>query len=265
MRSHIEVGRRYPEITINTTYSFGLDDQEFVVAFEGDDPGDVPRPRPGAAPDRVERLHRARDADLHLRRDVGRARRSTRSTAAPAAPRRTDRDRLRPAGRRIPYPSPFAHERHGQATEENPLRVAIIGAGPSGFYAAEHILKDEATHAQVDLFDRLPTPFGLVRGGVAPDHPKIKSVIRVYEKTAARDGFRFFGNVKVGARHRGRRARAPLPRDRLHGRLRDRPPARDPRRGPARQPRRHRLRRLVQRPPRLRRRGVRPLAASARS
>jgi ferredoxin--NADP+ reductase len=83
-------------------------------------------------------------------------------------------------------------------TEENPLRVAIIGAGPAGFYAAEHILKNEETHAQVDLYDRLPTPFGLVRGGVAPDHPKIKSVIRVYEKTAAREGFRFFGNVKVG-------------------------------------------------------------------
>ncbi len=83
-------------------------------------------------------------------------------------------------------------------TEDNPVRVAIIGAGPSGFYAAEHILKDAETHAQVDLFDRLPTPFGLVRGGVAPDHPKIKSVIRVYEKTAAREGFRFFGNVKVG-------------------------------------------------------------------
>ncbi len=83
-------------------------------------------------------------------------------------------------------------------TAENPLRVAIVGAGPSGFYAAEHILKDGDLHAQVDLFDRLPTPFGLVRGGVAPDHPKIKSVIRVYEKTAARDGFRFFGHVKVG-------------------------------------------------------------------
>jgi ferredoxin--NADP+ reductase len=83
-------------------------------------------------------------------------------------------------------------------TPDKPLRVAIVGAGPSGFYAAEHILKDADTHAQVDLFDRLPTPFGLVRGGVAPDHPKIKSVIRVYEKTAAREGFRFFGNVKVG-------------------------------------------------------------------
>ena len=58
-------------------------------------------------------------------------------------------------------------------TPENPVRVAIVGAGPSGFYAAEHILKDEETHVQVDLFDRLPTPYGLVRGGVAPDHPKI--------------------------------------------------------------------------------------------
>ena len=83
-------------------------------------------------------------------------------------------------------------------TAEHPLRVAIVGAGPSGFYAAEHILKGEDLHAQVDLFDRLPTPFGLVRGGVAPDHPKIKSVTRVYEKTAAREGFRFFGNVKIG-------------------------------------------------------------------
>jgi ferredoxin/flavodoxin---NADP+ reductase len=83
-------------------------------------------------------------------------------------------------------------------TPESPLRVAIVGAGPAGFYAAEHILKDGEVHAQVDLFDRLPTPFGLVRGGVAPDHPKIKSVIRIYEKTAAREGFRFFGNVKIG-------------------------------------------------------------------
>ncbi|HMU27912.1 MAG TPA: FAD-dependent oxidoreductase [Solirubrobacterales bacterium] len=83
-------------------------------------------------------------------------------------------------------------------TPENPLRVAIIGAGPSGFYAADQIIKDPETHAQVDLFDRLPTPYGLVRGGVAPDHPKIKSVTRVYEKTAAKEGFRFFGNVEVG-------------------------------------------------------------------
>jgi len=83
-------------------------------------------------------------------------------------------------------------------TPENPLRVAIIGAGPSGFYAADQIIKDPDTHAQVDLFDRLPTPYGLVRGGVAPDHPKIKSVTRVYERTATKEGFRFFGNVEIG-------------------------------------------------------------------
>jgi ferredoxin/flavodoxin---NADP+ reductase len=83
-------------------------------------------------------------------------------------------------------------------TEDNPLRVAIVGSGPAGFYMAEHVLKHERTHAEVDMFDRLPTPYGLVRFGVAPDHPKIKSVIRVYEKTAARPEFRFFGNVEVG-------------------------------------------------------------------
>jgi ferredoxin--NADP+ reductase len=83
-------------------------------------------------------------------------------------------------------------------TESNPLRVAIVGSGPAGFYTAEHVLKHEGTHAEVDMFDRLPTPYGLVRFGVAPDHPKIKSVIRVYEKTASRPEFRFFGNVEVG-------------------------------------------------------------------
>ena len=79
-----------------------------------------------------------------------------------------------------------------------PLRVAIVGSGPAGFYAAEHLLRTDVLDFEVDMFDRLPTPFGLVRAGVAPDHPKIKSVIRVYEKTAAREGFRFFGNVEVG-------------------------------------------------------------------
>ncbi len=83
-------------------------------------------------------------------------------------------------------------------TEGNPLRVAVVGSGPAGFYAAEHLLKHEGTTVEVDMFDRLPTPYGLVRAGVAPDHPKIKSVIRVYEKTAARPEFRFFGNVEVG-------------------------------------------------------------------
>jgi ferredoxin--NADP+ reductase len=83
-------------------------------------------------------------------------------------------------------------------SSENPLRVAIVGSGPAGFYAAEQLMKPEETTVEVDMFDKLPTPFGLVRAGVAPDHPKIKSVIRVYEKTAARPEFRFFGNVEVG-------------------------------------------------------------------
>jgi ferredoxin--NADP+ reductase len=78
-----------------------------------------------------------------------------------------------------------------------PLRVAIIGTGPSGFYAAEHLLKQQ-TDIEIDLFDRLPTPFGLVRGGVAPDHQKIKSVIRVYERIAVNPAVRFYGHVSFG-------------------------------------------------------------------
>lgn len=80
----------------------------------------------------------------------------------------------------------------------SPARVAIIGAGPSGFYAAEALLEYSGRPIQVDMFDRLPTPFGLVRGGVAPDHQKIKSVTRVYDKIAMRPGFRFLGNVTFG-------------------------------------------------------------------
>jgi ferredoxin--NADP+ reductase len=77
-----------------------------------------------------------------------------------------------------------------------PLRAAIVGAGPSGFYAADQLLK---AGFEVDLFDALPTPYGLVRAGVAPDHPKIKSVTRVYAKTAKHEAFRFFGGVRLGA------------------------------------------------------------------
>lgn len=77
------------------------------------------------------------------------------------------------------------------------LRIAIVGAGPSGFYAAETLQK-AVPDARIDLFDRLPTPFGLVRGGVAPDHPKIKSVTRVFERIAGHRSARFIGNVEVG-------------------------------------------------------------------
>ena len=78
------------------------------------------------------------------------------------------------------------------------LRVAIIGSGPAGFYAAAHLFKESKDAVEVDMFDRLPTPFGLVRFGVAPDHLKIKSVTKVYERTASRPELRFWGNVEFG-------------------------------------------------------------------
>ena len=78
-----------------------------------------------------------------------------------------------------------------------PLRVAIVGSGPAGFYAAGALLAADIP-VEVDMIERLPTPWGLVRLGVAPDHPKIKSVSRAFEKIADRPGFRFLGNVEVG-------------------------------------------------------------------
>jgi ferredoxin/flavodoxin---NADP+ reductase len=81
---------------------------------------------------------------------------------------------------------------------ERSLRVAVVGSGPAGFYAAEQLLNAKDLDVSVDMLERLPTPWGLVRAGVAPDHPKIKAVTRRYEKTAAQEGFRFFGNVEVG-------------------------------------------------------------------
>ena len=83
-------------------------------------------------------------------------------------------------------------------TPEHPLRIAIIGSGPAGFYAADHLLKKQDLTVTVDMYDRLPTPYGLVRFGVAPDHEKIKNVTRVFDKVAAKDAFRFFGNVDIG-------------------------------------------------------------------
>jgi ferredoxin--NADP+ reductase len=83
-------------------------------------------------------------------------------------------------------------------TAEQPLRVAIIGAGPTGYYAADHLLRQEGVVVEVDLFDRLPTPYGLVRYGVAPDHQKIKSVTAAFDKVAANPRFRFFGHVELG-------------------------------------------------------------------
>jgi ferredoxin/flavodoxin---NADP+ reductase len=77
------------------------------------------------------------------------------------------------------------------------LRVAVVGSGPAGFYAAGALL-DAEPGFEVDMLERLPTPWGLVRLGVAPDHPKLKSVSRAFERIAEKPGFRFFGNVEVG-------------------------------------------------------------------
>ena len=76
------------------------------------------------------------------------------------------------------------------------MRIAIVGSGPAGFYAAGQLLN--GADVSIDMIDRLPTPWGLVRAGVAPDHPKIKTVTRVFEKIAANPRFRFFGGVEFG-------------------------------------------------------------------
>jgi ferredoxin/flavodoxin---NADP+ reductase len=82
--------------------------------------------------------------------------------------------------------------------DSRPLRVAVVGSGPAGFYAANALLSADPP-VEVDVLERLPTPWGLVRLGVAPDHPKLKDVSRAFERTAQKPGFRFFGNVEVGA------------------------------------------------------------------
>ena len=79
----------------------------------------------------------------------------------------------------------------------NPLRVAIVGSGPSGFYAAEALLR-AGEDTSVDMYEKLPVPFGLVRYGVAPDHPKLKQVTSIFSRIADMPGFRFFGNIHIG-------------------------------------------------------------------
>ena len=83
-------------------------------------------------------------------------------------------------------------------TEAQPLRVAIVGAGPTGFYATDQLFRQPGLVVDVDMYDRVPTPYGLVRAGVAPDHQKIKSVTAAFDKVAAHPRFRFFGAVELG-------------------------------------------------------------------
>ncbi len=94
---------------------------------------------------------------------------------------------------------------------ENPVRVGIIGSGPAGFYAADFLLRSREVSVQVDMYDRLPTPFGLVRSGVAPDHQKIKAVTKLFDRVAQKPAFRFFGNT-----HLGTHVRAPELADFYH-------------------------------------------------
>jgi ferredoxin--NADP+ reductase len=83
-------------------------------------------------------------------------------------------------------------------TETQPLRVAIVGAGPTGFYTTDQLFRQPGLVVDVDLYDRVPTPYGLVRAGVAPDHQKIKAVTAAFDKVAAHPRFRFFGGVELG-------------------------------------------------------------------
>ena len=79
-------------------------------------------------------------------------------------------------------------------------KVAIVGAGPAGYFAAQALqnLQTEELQFTIDMIERLPTPWGLVRSGVAPDHPKIKTVAKVFEKIATAGNFRLFGGVELG-------------------------------------------------------------------
>src|SRR3990172_554571 len=115
------------------------------------------------------------------RRTTSRASRaSTRTVAAPAA--RTDTSQRGPGSR---------------MSADRPLRVAVVGSGPAGFYAAGRLLASDVP-VEVDMIERLPTPWGLVRLGVAPDHPNIKVVSRVFEKIAQRPGLRLPGHAAGG-------------------------------------------------------------------
>ena len=92
----------------------------------------------------------------------------------------------------------MTHRNFPIGSGERPLQVAIVGSGPSGFYTADTLFKQKDLHLNVDMFERMAMPYGLVRYGVAPDHQKTKQVIRIYEATARDPRFRFFGNVQVG-------------------------------------------------------------------
>ncbi|XP_033037990.1 NADPH:adrenodoxin oxidoreductase, mitochondrial isoform X7 [Trachypithecus francoisi] len=86
---------------------------------------------------------------------------------------------------------------HHLSTQEKTLQICVVGSGPAGFYTAQHLLKQHP-QAHVDIYEKQPVPFGLVRFGVAPDHPEVKNVINTFTQTAHSGRCAFWGNVEVG-------------------------------------------------------------------
>ena len=89
-------------------------------------------------------------------------------------------------------------ETAGLGSDRRPIVVAVVGAGPSGIYAAEALSQQADVAVQVAVIDRLPVPFGLVRYGVAPDHPSIRSIRNTLERTLEKSGVRFYGDITIG-------------------------------------------------------------------
>src|SRR5690625_3925137 len=104
-----------------------------------------------------------------------------------------------------PTPAPPAPRDRGEmSSSQQPFRLAVIGSGPAGVYAAETLLRSEPVKSgqlqvEADVFDRLPTPFGLIRYGVAPDHPRIKGIITALHRILGRGDIRFLGDVEFGS------------------------------------------------------------------
>lgn len=102
----------------------------------------------------------------------------------------------RPAGTKVPPTTKLAPVLPAPRPERGGLTVAVVGSGPAGMYAADELLTQ--ARVRVNVFDSLPTPYGLVRAGVAPDHPQTKAITRLFDRMSRRDGFRFYLNVEVG-------------------------------------------------------------------
>ena len=257
MADHIEVGRRYPEITINTAYSFGLDDQEFVVSFEADEPGEFL--------DLVQEL-RGTESSAYTLRDtpiftcVSMSRRQGARRA-----RRHRRDRAAPTPALAAYYRSRARMSADWAAPSKPLRVAIVGSGPAGFYAAEHLLKHEDARRRGR---HVRPPADPVRArprrrrARPPEDqvgdPRLREDRRPARASASSATSRSASDVTRRRARASATTRSSTPTATATDRQLGIPGEDLP--GIARG---HRVRRLVQRPPRLRRPRVRPLAASA--